>query len=255
MELEIWVIALLCSAYFAAGFIDSIAGGGGLISVPAFLLTGTPPEVVLGTNKLASCCGMATALRNYARSGLVVWRAAWVGVPVVLVGAALGAKALLFFDSEAVGKIIVALLPLGILATFMPKKDQGKHQDITPRGLYVHLPIICLILGFYEGFFGPGAGSFFILAQHFILRFGLLQASATTKLLNLGAGLSAVVVLMWHGKVLYLLALPLAAANICGNYMGSKLAIRIGAAFVRRLLSVSLSLLFISLIWKFWIGK
>jgi len=183
-----------------------------------------------------------------------VWLAAWIGVPMVVLGAVFGANFLLFFDSVAIGKIIVMLLPLGILATFMPKKDQGHHEDMTSRGLYVYLPLICLILGFYEGFFGPGAGSFFILALHFFLRFGLLQASATTKLLNLGACFSGFLVLMWHGKVLYLLGLPLATANILGNYVGSKLAIRIGAGFVRRLLSVSLSLLFISLVWKFWGG-
>lgn len=254
MELELWIVALLCCVYFAAGFIDSIAGGGGLLSVPAFLLTGFPPEIVLGTNKLASCCGMSVALRNYARSGLVVWRSALVGVPVVVLGGALGSKALLLFDSGTIGKIIVVLLPIGIAATFLPKKDRGV-QELTPKKLYTLLPLICLVLGFYEGFFGPGTGSFFILALHFIMGFGLLHATATTKLLNLAAGMSGLAVFMWHDKVLYLLAIPLAVANICGNYAGSKMAIKIGPSCVKRFLSVSLTLLFASLVWKFWIEQ
>ena len=122
MELELWVVALLSCVYFITGFINSVSGSGGLVAVTAFLLTGTPPELVLGTNKLVSCFGMSTSLRNYARSGLVVWRSALIGGPLVFLGAALGAKLVLFFDSAVIGKSIVVLLPIGIAATFIPPK-------------------------------------------------------------------------------------------------------------------------------------
>ncbi len=255
MELDLWVIALLCFIYFATGFINSVAGSGGLIAVPAFLLTGIPPELVLGTNKLVSCCGMSTSLLNYARSGLVAWRAAAVGGLAVFLGAALGARSILLFDSAIMGKIIAVMLPVAMAATFIPRKEKAEQVPLTPFRLYVLLPAVCGLLGFYEGFFGPGAGSFFILALHFVLGFGLLHASATTKLLNLIGSISGVAVFMWHGKVLYLLALPLAISSSLGNHVGSSMAIKVGAGFVRKLLMVSLVILFVSLVWKFWINK
>lgn len=254
MELELWTIALLCLVYFAAGFVDSVAGGGGLITMPCMLLAGIPPDLAFGTNKMASSFGLGAALVNYARGGLVLWRAAPLGVPAVLLGAAAGTEVLLIFDNETIGKIVVFLLPLGIVATFLPKTDRGE-KEIGPRQFYILLPLVGLVIGFYEGFFGPGAGSFFILALHFLLGFGLLQASATTKLLNFAATLSSGIVFISQGKVLFLLAIPLAVFSIAGNLTGSRTAMRVGGGFIRRVLSFSLSLLFISLIWKFWFGS
>lgn len=253
MELELWVILLLCLVYAGAGYIDSIAGGGGLLTIPAILLTGVPPDFAFGTTKFSGLIGMSVALGNYARSGLVVWKAALGGVPAVLIGAALGSHALLGMSNEMIGKVVVFLLPLGILATFLPKRDKGSRPP-TPFHLYILLPPVCLVLGFYEGFFGPGAGSFFLMALHFLLGFGMLAASATMKLLNVAATGSALMVFIYQGKVLYLLAIPLTIASVAGNYLGSRTAIRVGPGFVRKILACSLSLLFVSLIWKFWLG-
>lgn len=254
MELELWVVIILCGVYFAAGFIDSIAGGGGLISIPAFLLTGIPPELALGTNKLAAAIGTASSLLTYSRSGLIVWRLALVGLPIALLGGFLGSKVLMFFDSETIGRLVVFLLPLGIFATLIPKKETGRKKEITTLTLYLIVPAICAVIGFYDGFFGPGTGSFFILALYFIVGLGLVQASATAKIFNLASNFSSLCVFVLHGKVLYTLALPLAASNIAGNIIGSKMAIRIGSAFVRKMLIFSLTLLMISLICKFYLS-
>lgn len=251
MELELWVVALLCFVYFSAGFIDSIAGGGGLLTYPAILLSGVPADLAFGTTKLTGAVGMSVALGNYARSGLVVWKAAPAGVPAVILGAMLGSEALLSMSNEMIGKVVVFLLPLGILATFMPKDDKGEREP-TARQLYVYLPLVCLVLGFYEGFFGPGAGSFLLMALHFLLGFGMLASSATMKLLNVAATGSALMVFIYQGKVLYHLAIPLALAAVAGNYWGSRCAIRVGPKLIRKILAVSLSLLFASLIYKFW---
>ena len=254
MELELWIVLLVCLAFFAAGFIDSIAGGGGLISIPAFLLTGVQPEVVLGTSKMAAGLGTASSLLTYARSGLVIWRMALCGIPACLIGAYIGSKAILYFDSATIGKIMLVLLPIGALVTLLPKKSAATgflSSDLRPRDLHVYNPLICLILGFYDGFFGPGTGSFFIIAYHFFLKIGLVQASATAKVFNLATTLSSFVVFAMSGHVLFLLAVPLAAVNIVGNVLGTRMAIRIGAGFVRKILYVSLSLLFASLIYKF----
>ncbi|MDR2503112.1 MAG: TSUP family transporter [Deltaproteobacteria bacterium] len=252
-ELDLWIVLALLPVYFAAGFIDSVAGGGGLIAAPAFLLTGTSPDLVLGTNKLAACMGTASSLINYARSGLALWRMAVVGLPAALLGSFLGTRVILLFDSAYIGRLIVLLLPLGVAATLIPKKDRGR-KELTRAGLYVFTPLVCLLIGFYDGFFGPGTGSFFILALHLATGVGLLQASATAKIFNLATNLGSLAVFIFYGKVLFALGLPLALANIAGNLLGSRMAIKIGAGFVRRVLSVSLSLLFFSLLWKFYLG-
>lgn len=253
MELELWLVALLCAVFFCTGVMDGIAGGGGLISLPALLLAGLPPEMAMGTNKVAAYCGITASLGSYARSGLVFWKAAATGIPTMLLGAVLGARCLLSLDSAVIGKVLVFLLPLGMLAVFMPKKDRGSRA-LRPGDLQVRLPLICLVLGFYDGFFGPGSGTFFAIAFHIFLGFGLLQSVATSKLIMLAGGIGGVVVFILRGHVDFFVAVPISACCVAGNIVGSRLAMRVGPALVRRFLAASLSLLFISLVWKFWGG-
>ncbi len=253
-EIELWILGILCCVYFAAGFVDSIAGGGGLIAIPSFFLTGIPPELALGTNKMSAALGTASSLMTYARSGFVLWKISFLGLPSALAGAFIGSKALLFFDSAMIGKIIVFLLPLGLLVTLLPKKESDATRDLTARDIYLHAPVICLLLGFYDGFFGPGTGSFFIIAFHLVLGMSLVQASATTKIFNLATGLGGFAAFALEGKVLFLLALPLAAANIAGNIIGSRMVIKTGAPFIRKVLVFSLMLLFASLLYKFFLA-
>ena len=253
MEFEIWVLALLCCAYFAAGFVDSAAGGGGLIAVPSLLMANIPPDMALGTNKLVVALSMPASLITYARSGFVLWRLAAVGVPVVLLSAMAGAKALLLFPAEAVGKIILFLLPIAIAVTLLPKKDSGTASP--PATIpYVRMIIICLFIGFYEGFFGPGAGSFFILGLYHFVGLGLIQSSATTKVLNLAATISGLFVFILGDKVLYLASLPLGVACIAGYILGARVAIRIGPAYIRKMLTTVMTLLMVSLVWKFYLS-
>jgi uncharacterized membrane protein YfcA len=254
VEFEIWVLALLCCAFFAAGFIDSAAGGGGLIAVPSLLMVNMPPDFVLGTNKLVIALSMPASLITYARSGFVQWRLAAIGTPVVLLSGIAGAKALLFFPTETIGKIILFLLPIAIAATLMPKKDSGMVSETPATIPYVRMFIICPLIGFYEGFFGPGAGSFFILGLHHFVGLGLIQASATTKVLSFASVSSSLLVFILNGKVLYMAALPLAAACIVGYIAGTRMAIRIGPAYIRKMLTFIMTLLMASLIWKFYLS-
>jgi hypothetical protein len=242
---------VLVAAFFAAGFIDSVAGGGGLITVPTLLLAGLPPQVALGTNKLASTCGTTVALLNFTRSGMVAWRIAGVGIVFSLIGSAVGTRAVLAFSPEAAAKVIVALLPLGIAATLFPKGNGQARTDVTSFELAAVVPVVTFAIGFYDGFFGPGTGSFLILAFHLLLGMELTRASATAKVFNLTSNAASLAVFMAGGKVLYLVGLPLAAANIAGNYLGSRLAIRKGSGVVRACLSVSLTLLLATLAWKY----
>lgn len=257
MEIEIGVgiIFLLCAAYFIAGFVDSIAGGGGLIGIPVFLLTGISPDYALGTNKLAACLGTSCSLITYSQKGYVLWRLSAIGVPAALLGGFLGSKAILYFDVETIGKMIVILLPLAIFITLAPKKISNTDREVSKKRKLFLTPLVCFMLGFYDGFLGPGTGSFFILAFHYFLGLGLVKASATSKIFNLATGISSFVAFALHGKVLYFVGIPLAFSNIAGNFLGSKMAINIGEKFVRKNLIFTLTLLFITLLWKLIISK
>lgn len=223
--------------------------------VPALLLAGLPTQMALGTNKFSGTLGTLAALMNFARSGLVLWRPALVGVPFALLGAAAGGKCILLIDSATAGKIVIALLPFAAVATLLPRRSGAARNVFSARALYVLTPLICFCVGFYDGFFGPGAGSFYILAFHFGLSMGLIQASATAKVFNMASNLGALVVFLINGQVFLLYAIPLTVANILGNLAGSQMAIRIGAGLVRRFLIVSLVILFATLVWRFYLSS
>ena len=241
-------VILFCTcAAFVAGFIDSIAGGGGLITIPALLLSGLPPQLALGTNKVGCCLGTGVAMLNFPRSHLILWRLALLGVGFSLAGAAIGTELALYIPPDLLGKVLVVLLPFAMLATLMPKKEQEKPQLTTGRRYWILAPLCFLIVGIYDGFFGPGTGSFLILALHWVLRISLIEASATSKL-------GAMILFIWNGAVIWSIGLPMMAANIAGNWLGSRLAIKVGTEAVRRFLWVSLSLLLATLVWRFFIS-
>lgn len=246
---------LICTvAAFVAGFIDAIAGGGGLITMPALLLTGVPPHMALGTGKLSAFLGSGVALLNFARSGLVLWRAAAVGVGFSLLGSYFGTLAALRMDSALLGKVLVALLPLGMAATLLPRRERRERHAV-PEGarLWILTPLVCFLVGMYDGFFGPGTGSFLIIAFHYVLCMRLLAASATAKVLNLASNFGSLLTFLWSGKVWFALGLPMAAGSIAGNWLGSRMAIRAGGEAVRRFLGISLGLLFATLAYQYFI--
>jgi uncharacterized membrane protein YfcA len=254
MDVNMTMIAVaLSTVSVVAGFIDSIAGGGGLLLIPALLVAGVPPQTVLGTNKFASTIGTSVAFVNFVRHKKVVWRIAAIGILFSLAGSLLGSKTILIFQNELVGKIIVGLLPLSVLSLFLQKKRRASVDDISPSDLYMKVPPICLMIGFYDGFFGPGTGSFLIIALYLLVGLDLIHASATAKAFNLASNIGALSVFLIEGKVIFLLGLPLAIANVAGNYLGSSLAIKMGNSTVRGFLFISLSILFISLFWKYFI--
>lgn len=243
-------VIVFCSlAALAAGFIDSIAGGGGLLTVPALLLAGVPPHLALGTNKMQSSMGTAAALISFANGHLVQWRIALWSLPFSLLGSAIGSNLALWLDEQLLGKILIGLLPIAMVCTLVPKKER-KNAGMSGVSFWGLIPVVCLTIGAYDGFFGPGTGSFLILAFHWIVGLGLVQASATVKVMNLASNVGALAVFLWSGQVLWALALPMVVASIAGNWLGSRTAMRLGPAAVRRFLTVSLGLLLATLIWR-----
>lgn len=243
---------IFCSlAALAGGFIDAIAGGGGLLTVPALMLSGLPPHIVLGTNKVSASLGTIVSLINYTAHGLVLWRLVIYALAFSFVGSWLGATIAMFISSALLSRILIFLLPFAMLATFVPpRKQEISRQEITGLKFWFYLPLICLFIGVYDGFFGPGTGSFLILALHWLLRINLIEASGTSKALNLGSNISGAFSFIWHGAVNWPLGLTMALCLMLGNWLGSTFAIRVGTRAVRRFLFVSLFLLLITLIWQ-----
>ncbi len=245
------LLGLMLSA-FAAGFMDSIAGGGGLILVPAFILSGLPPQLALGQEKMVSTIGTVAAIVNFIRNKRVVWAAVATGIPAGLVGAYLGAGAILYFDPAVMGKIILFMLPIGMVISFLPKRASDEHagKGINRKTILLGVPSAVFVIGFYDGFFGPGTGSFLIVALNYLLRFDLVAASATSKLFNFASNVGALIVFVMTGHVMYLLAIPLVLMNVLGNYAGSASAIKYGHKMIRRTILLSLTLLMCSLGYK-----
>lgn len=254
MEVSLGLIIVLCVFFFLAGFVDSIAGGGGLISTPAMLVCGLPPHAALGTGKLASTLGTLSSLWTFARNNLVVLKIAPVGFVSAFVGAMAGSGLTLLLDSEMLGRVLIFLLPVGMLASLASGRKYDNEGELPQRGLWPRVIVMGFFIGMYDGFFGPGTGSFFILAQHFLLRMGLVRASATAKVFNLASNAGAYAVFAASGAVIYAVAIPGAIANILGNQLGTRLAIRVGARAVRNFLYLTLTILLGTLIYRFFLA-
>ena len=253
--MELPLLLLLTGLSFVAGFIDSIAGGGGLILLPSLLLAGLDPQAALGTNKFGSIFGTATALANFIRHDKVIWRIAGCGLVFSLLGSALGTKAILAVAPETTARIILFLLPITAILTFVPKgRTKSVVSDFSRRDLYLTTPLLCLVIGFYDGFFGPGTGTFLIFGFYLLVGLNLINASAISKVFNLASNISAFVTFALAGKVLYGIGLPIALANLAGVYLGSRLAIRRGQQFIQAFLLLVFGLLFCTLAYRIW-GK
>jgi uncharacterized membrane protein YfcA len=239
--IEPWLFPLLTAVAVLTGFIDAIAGGGGLIMMPTMLWAGLPPHLALGTNKVQSLAGTSTACRNFLRGGQVDWRANLPTVAVVFACAAAGSIVVQLIEAKSL-QLIVPLLLLAAAAyiIFSPRMtDEDAHQRLTRSG---YAPVAGGI-GFYDGFFGPGTGSFFVTSLVALRGLGLTRATGTTKLLNASSNLGSLIVFAAGGKVLWLLGLCMAAGATLGGWLGSHYAIKHGARLIRPLLiAISLAL-------------
>ena len=204
--------------------------------MPTMLWAGLPPHLALGTNKVQSLAGTTTAFRNYMRGGKVDWRANLPSAIVAFLGAAAGSVVVQLIEPEALMLIVpILLLAAAAYVIFSPRMtDEDAHQRLSQTG---YAPVGGSI-GFYDGFFGPGAGSFFVTTLVALRGFGLTRATGTTKLLNAASNLGSLLVFILGGKVLWLLALCLAAGAMAGNWLGSHYALKHGARLIRPLLIV-----------------
>ena len=240
------VLLVIGVAAFVAGFVDAVVGGGGLVQIPA-LFTAFPsasPATVFGTNKIASIVGTSSAAVQYARRVSIPWRLAAPGAVCALVGAWFGARAVVWMPVEYMRPLVLVLLVLVAIYTFA-RKDFGTGPSST-RQSSRDVAVVCGIataVGFYDGFFGPGTGSFFIFLLVRFVALDFLHASATAKILNVATNFAALSFFVSSVDLLWKIGLLMAACNLCGALIGSRLALRHGAVFIRRIFLVIVVLL------------
>ncbi|MEZ5646062.1 MAG: TSUP family transporter [Burkholderiaceae bacterium] len=229
-------LILVSLASLFAGFVDSIVGGGGLILVPALfaVFPQTHPATLFGVNKSASIWGTAAALAQYGRRVQMPWASLLPAAAVCFAGSMAGAWAVTVISPDFLRRALPAIL-LGVLFYTLARKDLGRHHTprFSGRREALATAVLGLTIGFYDGFFGPGTGSFFVFLFVRWLGYDFLHASASAKLLNTTSNLAALLLFAWKGHVWWHYALVMAVANVVGSLAGTRLALRHGSGFVR----------------------
>ena len=248
MELTWQTFAIVCPLVFLAGFIDSIAGGGGLISLPAYYLAGLPPTLAAGTNKLSAGVGTVASTFRYIRGKKVDWRVGLLAALGAFPGSWLGAQVLQSIPETAVRVLMIAAIPVVAFVVLRQRGEMSvRRVDVKWDG-----PMsvaIGLCIGFYDGLVGPGTGTFLIIAFTMLMGMEGVMASGTAKIVNLTSNVSALLALLTSGNVLFALGLPAALCGIAGNWLGAGLTMKKGTRFIRAILLVVLALLLAKMVY------
>ncbi len=248
MELDffgypIWVVLLVCLGVFCASFMDAIGGGGGIISLPTYLLAGLPMHFALGTNKLSSCIGTVASTVRYVKNGYVDWFLAIPSAGLALVGAHLGTRLHLALDEQYLKLVLLFVLPV-IAAILLKKKEMPEQPGVLNKWLRRGIVwSASLIFGAYDGFYGPGTGTFLLLSFCYLGKLDVRTASGNVKLVNLASNVGALVTSLAAGKVLVPLGLTAAVFSTAGQYIGAGLALKNGSKIVRPVILVVIGLL------------
>jgi uncharacterized membrane protein YfcA len=243
MDLESTVVLIGCPLVFLAGFMDSIAGGGGLISLPAYVIAGVPVHFALGTNKLSSTMGQIVASFRYYRGGFVDVFICLPSIPAALAGSALGSSLTLLVDERYLQWLLLAVLPLTALYILRKKEFRASGAPFSRSATAVLAAVISFVIGGYDGFFGPGTGTFLILLYTGLARIEPRAAAGNSKLVNLASNVSALTVFLLHGRALLPLGLAAGFFSVAGSWLGAGLVIRRGTGVLRVFILAVLALL------------
>lgn len=241
------MVALLVAAAFFAGLVDAIAGGGGLVALPALLAAGLPPHVALGTNKGQAVFGAAASAISFWRRGLVDRDRAVIGFAAGFVGSCLGVWGVLAVPLGPLRVIVIVLLVIAATIVLARRRVEPRPRAMTPATRAAALAGIGLVLGAYDGFFGPGTGSMLVVAFSVVFGDALTRASGNAKIVNLASNLAAMLLFAHRGVVVWSVALPMAAANALGAAAGAHLAARKGDRLVRAVVLVVVAAIVVKL--------
>ena len=233
--MDFTTLALVCLAALCAGFVDSIAGGGGLLALPALLLAGLDPVAALATNKLQGTFGTASATFAYWRKGHVDFKSSWKAVAATFIAAMLGVAAIHLAPTNLLKALLpIVLISIALYFAFAPRLGaEAKAPRLSQTAMnFAVLPAI----GFYDGIFGPGTGSFFLLALVTLAGSSLIAAAGKTRLLNFTSNIAALIAFAFTGKIIWVVGLSMGVAQVVGAQLGAHVAMKNGARIIRPLL-------------------
>lgn len=248
MSAHIVQFLIVCPLVFLAGFIDAIAGGGGLISLPAYLITGLPVHNAIATNKMSSSMGTTIATLKYAKSGYIQWKRAVLCTVAAVLGSTTGAKLALLVDDFYFRIFLLIVLPLTAAYIFFGKPFIGEKAPLSEVKTVLLSMVIALGIGVYDGFYGPGTGTFLLLLLTGVAHMQLQEANGITKVINLTTNISALTVFLLNGKVLLPLGITAGLFSIAGNYLGARHFEKGGASCVRPVMLVVLVIFFVKVL-------
>ena len=245
-----YAFLIVCPMLFLAGFVDSIAGGGGLISLPAYLFAGLPIHTAIATNKFSSTFGTALSTARFIKQKLVLAKLAIPSVFFGFLGSAIGARLSLLVSEKALKYMLLGVLPVAAFCVLNKKIFKaGESKELKcDLKTFLIVMISALIIGTYDGLYGPGTGTFLIIAFTVFAKMRIEQANAHTKVINFSTNVAALVVFLLHGQVLIPLGIAAALSNMLGNYFGSGLVMTKGQKIVKPLIIFVLTLLLIKII-------
>ena len=245
---SVWTIVFICFGVFLAGFLDAIGGVGGIISVPTYLIAGLPTHFALGTNLLSSCIGTAASTFRYIKNGYVDWVLAAPSIVLAILGAHLGTTLQLMVDERYLKYLLLIVLPIVAFVMFRKKELPEKKGEMNPWLRRAIVWAVALIVGAYDGFYGPGAGTFLLFAFCHLAKLDVRTSSGNVKVVNLSSNIGAVVTSLMAGKVLIPIGLLAAVFSFAGQYLGAGLTIKNGSKIVRPVVFLVLILLAVRVI-------
>lgn len=246
---------IVCPLVFLGGFVDAVAGGGGLISLPAYMLAGLSPIQAIGTNKFSACFGTAVATWRYSRFGFIHWRHLIAAIIAALTGSWIGARLALLVEGNLFKFIMLIILPI-VAGFVLNKRALLKYRlPYAPFKTDAIVAILALFIGAYDGFYGPGTGTFLMLLLVGVAHVTMQEAVGTTKVINLSTNFASLTVFLMHDVVVFPLAIVAAFFGIAGNYIGANHFARKGVGFVKPLTIFVLAIFFLKLCYELFVKQ
>ena len=250
MTLTPQMFFIICPLLFLAGLVDAIGGGGGLISLPAYLLAGVPVHQAIATNKLSSACGTALTTVRFIKEGLVNWKIAIPTIVCAMLGSSLGANLSIRVPESTMELVLLIVLPVVAFVVLNPKifHDNAEREILLDKKLWITAVASSFLVGMYDGFYGPGTGTFLIIAFTVFAKLDIRTANAQAKVINLTTNITSLTIFLLNGQAVILLGLAAAVCNMAGNYIGANLALTRGSKITRPVILLVLGLLFLKVL-------